>query len=42
MPTAYLTDPSDLNFILNLDVAERIGVTIPASILEQATSVLGE
>lgn len=42
MPTVYLTEASDLNFVINLDVAKEIGVTIPQDILKQATTVIGE
>ncbi|MGL1891757.1 MAG: ABC transporter substrate-binding protein [Spirochaetaceae bacterium] len=42
MPTVFLTDPSDLNFVLNLDVAKNIGITIPEDIKKQATTILGE
>ncbi|OQY38640.1 MAG: ABC transporter substrate-binding protein [Spirochaetaceae bacterium 4572_7] len=42
MPTVYLTETNDLNFVVNLDVAKKIGVTIPNKILKQATTVLGE
>jgi len=42
MPTVFLTNTSDLNFILNLDVAKKIGITIPKNIIELATTVIGE
>lgn len=42
IPTVYLTDPSDLNFVINLDVANEIGVKISEDIKKQATTVLGE
>ena len=42
IPTVYLTKTNDLNFVVNLDVAKAIGVTIPNNILKQATTVLGE
>ena len=42
MPTVFLTDPSDLNFVINLDVAKKINIKIPESIKKQATTVIGE
>ncbi len=42
MPTVFLTKPSDLNFVINLDVAKKIGISIPEDIKKQATTVLGE
>ncbi len=41
MPTVFLTETSDLNFVINLDVAKEIGVTIPNEIKKQATTVIG-
>ena len=42
MPTVFLTDPTDLNFVVNLDVAKQIGITISDEIKKQATTILGE
>lgn len=42
MPTRYLTDPADMNFVINLDVANSIGISITDNIKEMATTVLGE
>lgn len=42
MPTVYLTDTDDLNFVINLDVARNIGISISDNIKKQATTVLGE
>lgn len=36
MPTVFMTDPSDINLIINLDVAELLGITIPSDLLEIA------
>ena len=36
MPTVFMTDPSDTNLVINLDVAEKLGITIPADLLEIA------
>ncbi len=42
IPTVFLTEASDLNFVINLDVAKEIGITIPKKILKQATTVIGD
>lgn len=42
MPTLFLTEASDLNFVINLDVAENIGITVPKNIIKKATTVIGE
>lgn len=39
IPTKFMTDPSDVTLIVNLDVAETIGVKIPGDILETATVI---
>ena len=39
IPTLFLTDPSDLDLFLNLDVAEALGIEIPADILSQVSIV---
>ncbi len=36
MPTVFMTDPSDTNLVINMDVAEKLGITIPADLLEIA------
>lgn len=36
MPTVFMTDPSDINLIINMEVAEKLGITIPADLLEIA------
>lgn len=36
MPTVFMTDPSDINLVINLDVAKKLGITIPADLLEIA------
>lgn len=40
MPTKYMTDPEALDLLLNLDVANKIGVKIPQSIMDQATVIV--
>lgn len=39
IPTKFMTDPSDVTLIINLDVAKKIGVKIPQSILKDATVI---
>lgn len=36
MPTVFMTDPSDINLVINVEVAEKLGITIPADLLEIA------
>ena len=36
MPTVFMTDPSDTNLVINVDVAEKLGIAIPADLLEIA------
>jgi ABC-type uncharacterized transport system substrate-binding protein len=31
-----MTDPSDINLVINVDVAAKLGITIPADLLEIA------
>jgi putative tryptophan/tyrosine transport system substrate-binding protein len=40
IPTLYLTDPSDLDLLINLDVAGDLGIDVPASLLEDASMVI--
>jgi putative ABC transport system substrate-binding protein len=40
IPTRFLTDPSDLLLVLNLDVAAELGIDVPASLEEQAGAVI--
>ncbi len=39
IPTKFMTDPSDLTLIINLDVAKKIGITLSEEILKQATVI---
>lgn len=39
IPTLFLTDPSDLDLFINLDVAEELGIEIPESILSDASII---
>lgn len=40
IPTQFMTEASDLNLVLNLDVAEELGLDIPSSLIDQATTVI--
>lgn len=41
IPTWFATDPAEHALVLNLDVAKKLGVTIPAELLSRASLVLG-
>ncbi len=40
MPTLFLTDPGDLDLLINLDVAEALGISVPAVVLDDASIVI--
>jgi len=40
IPTRFMTDPSDVDLLINLDVASKIGLTFPEEILETANKVV--
>ncbi len=40
MPTVFMTDPSDVDLLVNKNVAKRLGITIPADILANARTVV--
>ncbi len=40
IPTLFLTDPSDLNLLVNLDVASELGIAIPGSVMADASMVI--
>jgi putative ABC transport system substrate-binding protein len=40
IPTLYLTDPSDLDLLINLDVADELGITVPPALLDDASMVI--
>lgn len=41
IPTQFMSDPGDLDqLILNLDVAKKIGVTVPADIIDRASVII--
>lgn len=40
IPTLFMTDPSDLNLLINLDLADEFGVTFPESMLADASMII--
>jgi putative ABC transport system substrate-binding protein len=38
--TVFMTDPADIELWINLDIANRLGITIPQDILDNATVVI--
>ena len=38
--TVFMTDPSDVDLLINLDVAESLGIKIPDNIVKQASRVV--
>lgn len=40
IPTIYMTDPSSVDLLVNQDVAEKLGLTIPEDILATANKVI--
>jgi putative ABC transport system substrate-binding protein len=40
MPTVFMTDPSDVDLLINLDVAKHLGLTVPSDILSIANTVI--
>jgi putative ABC transport system substrate-binding protein len=40
IPTKFMTDPSDVNLLLNLDVADRLGISFPQETVDRATTVV--
>jgi putative ABC transport system substrate-binding protein len=39
IPTKYLTEPSESDLLLDLDVAKKIGITLPANLIAQANLI---
>jgi len=39
IPTQFMTDPSDLNLLIDLDVADAIGVSVDQTLLDQASMI---
>ncbi|AFG36400.1 ABC transporter substrate-binding protein [Spirochaeta africana] len=40
IPTQYMTDPADVDLVVNLDVAAALGIDVPQSVLEMATTII--
>jgi len=40
IPTVYMTDPSDVDILLNMDVAKKLGLTFPDDIKAIATKII--
>lgn len=40
IPTKFMTDPSDVDLLINLDVAKKLGLTVPQTIIEKANTVV--
>jgi putative ABC transport system substrate-binding protein len=40
IPVQYLTDPSDLQLVINLDVMKQLGLSVPESLVESAALLI--
>ncbi len=40
MPTRFMTDPSDVDLLINLDVAKKLGLSFPQDIIDVANKVV--
>ncbi len=40
IPTVFMTEPADVDLLLNLDVAKKLGLTIPEKLVSQASRVV--
>lgn len=40
IPTRFMTDPSDIDLLINLDVAKKLGLTFPRDILNNASKTV--
>ncbi len=40
IPTVFMTDPSDVDLLINMDVAKALGLTIPTDMVESANTVI--
>ncbi|MBN1686036.1 MAG: ABC transporter substrate-binding protein [Spirochaetales bacterium] len=40
IPTQFLTDPSDLILLINLDVAKKLGISLSSAVLDQADKIV--
>jgi putative ABC transport system substrate-binding protein len=41
IPTYFAVDPAENAFVINLDTAKKIGITVPQALLDKASLVLG-
>jgi len=40
LPTVFMTEPADVDLLLNLDVAKKLGLTIPEKLISQASRIV--
>jgi putative ABC transport system substrate-binding protein len=40
IPTKFMTKASDVDLLINLDVAKKLGLTVPADVLKSANKVV--
>jgi putative ABC transport system substrate-binding protein len=40
IPTRFMTDPSDIDLLINLDVAKKLGITFPKDIIDNASKTV--
>jgi putative ABC transport system substrate-binding protein len=40
IPTRFMTEPTDIDLLINLDVAAKLGITIPADIVKKASKIV--
>ena len=40
IPTVFMTDPADVDLLINLDVAKKLGITIPEKLVSQASRII--
>jgi putative tryptophan/tyrosine transport system substrate-binding protein len=40
MPTRFMTKASDVDLLINLDVAKKLGLTVPADLVKTANKVV--
>ncbi len=40
IPTVFMTDPGDVDLLLNMDVAHKLGLTFPADVVAKANTII--
>ena len=40
IPTVFMTDPSDVDLLINMDVAENLGLTFPEEMVQSANTII--